>query len=283
MIADIAELPQPNEAFAWVQASAGTALVCRPLLDVAPHLFTTRPWSLGSPENGEAAPAWREIAGALRCDPDRLVRLRQVHGTRVVVARCPTSAQEEADIVVSNDPDLGLTVRAADCVPLLVADCRTGAVAAAHAGWRGLAAGVPGAVVAAMKRAFGSAPRDLVAAAGPSIGACCYEVGGEVRQRFAQGGFGEAALDAWFSAHPAVWARNPPMPGLNASGGRDRWFFDGWAAARDQLIAAGLDRGRIFVAELCTASHPTALCSYRREAAAAGRLVGAIRSRSPRP
>src|SRR6185369_8757412 len=163
---------QPSGGFEWVQAAGGQALVCRPLSPSAAHLFTTREWALGS--RAEAADEdWQPVAASLGVDPDHLVRLRQVHGAAVVVRRVgdppPAIARPDADIVVSNDPSNALAIQTADCVPLLIADPATGAIAAAHAGWRGLAAGVPGVTVAALAREFGSAPADLVAAVGPSI------------------------------------------------------------------------------------------------------------------
>src|SRR5262249_2256482 len=135
--------------------------------------------------------------------------------------------------------------------------------------------------VAALRRHFGSRPQDLIAAVGPSIGACCYEVGPDVVQRFQRAGFGGDRLGAWFLDGPAQLPGNPSMPGLTPRA--DHWFFEGWAASRDQLIGAGVPVAQIFVAELCTASHPATLCSYRRDGAPAGRLAGAIRRRLPRP
>ena len=92
-------------------------------------------------------------------------------------------------------------MQSADCVPLLIVDPTTRAVCAAHAGWRGLAAGVPLAAVQALKKNFGSRSADLFVAIGPSIGACCYEVGRDVREAFSSG-FSDDDLDRWFSVEP---------------------------------------------------------------------------------
>jgi hypothetical protein len=257
---DIRKLPQPNEAFAWLQAAAGPALVCRPLEQVAPHLFTTRHWSLGAQDDQGEGAKWGEVAEAIGCAQEDLVRVNQVHGNGVLIARERTKTVSDADIILSSDPALGLAVRSADCVPLLIADRRTGAVAAAHSGWRGIAARVAETTVGALAGEFGSRPGDLMAAAGPSIGASCYEVGADVKERFAAR-FDAADLARWFS--PARRA--------------DHWLFDQWRATRDQLAAAGIDPSRIFIAELCTASHPDVFCSYRRDGSGAGRLAGAIR------
>ncbi len=276
-------LPKPNDGFAWVQAAAGPALVCSELQPLADHLFATRAWTIGAASGDQQAEGWGEVARAMRVEPRRLVRVRQVHGDAVVVARRGLAHDRdhhrEADVIVSDDPSLALAIQTADCVPLLVADGRTGAVAAAHAGWRGLAARVPQVAVTTLAREFGSRPADLVAAIGPSITACCYEVGVDVREAFARGGFAEAGLRRWFFASPQPTDGNPSMPGLPQAPRANHWFCDVWAATRHQLEEAGIPPHRIHVAELCTASHPGTLCSYRRDGLGAGRIAGAIRAR----
>ncbi|HVB38589.1 MAG TPA: laccase domain-containing protein, partial [Vicinamibacterales bacterium] len=123
--------------------------------------------------------AWSRLAAAFGRPASALVRLRQVHGADVLVGRRGDTmlpGAMPADIVVTDDPDAVLLVQVADCVPLLLADCRRGVVAAAHAGWRGTAAGVPRIAVRALMESFGTRPADLVAVIGPSIGPCCYQV-----------------------------------------------------------------------------------------------------------
>jgi polyphenol oxidase len=256
------------EGFEWVDAPGGPALVCQPLHRIAPHFFTTRSWVLGTRDaNGGTDQAWAQVAAAMNLPPSRLLRLRQVHGDAVVVHRrgdALPAPPREADIILTDDPDVALAVQTADCVPLLLADPRSGAVAAAHAGWRGLAAGVPGVAVAAMTRAFGSRPHDLVAALGPSISAARYEVGDEVRARFEASGVTAPALEAWFPVRT--------RPG--------HWLFDGWRAASDRLLAAGVPADHVHASALCTAEHADLLCSYRRDNRAAGRMAAVIRRQS---
>jgi purine-nucleoside/S-methyl-5'-thioadenosine phosphorylase / adenosine deaminase len=257
--------PQPSDGFVWVQAAGGPALVCGPLRPLADHLFTTRDWALGSGLGSDDE--WAPVAGSVGVDLAHLVRLRQVHGAGVVVRRLgdplPSGWRPEADIVVSNDPRVAIAIQTADCVPLLIADSRTGAVAAAHGGWRGLAAGVPSAAVAALAREFDARPTDLVVAVGPSISAPAYEVGPDVAERFTGAGFDGDRLARWFS-----------------DGDREgRWQFDGWQAAADQLAAAGVPSHQIHIAGLCTAAYPSLFCSYRRDGKGAGRMAAAIRCR----
>jgi YfiH family protein len=198
--------------------------------------------------------------------------VHQVHGAAVVVRRAGdpprgVAALPPADILVADDPSIALAIQTADCVPLLIADRRTGAVAAAHAGWRGLAARVPEITVRALAEAFGSRPADLVAAVGPSISAARYEVGSEVRDQFERAGFSGDRLAGWF------------LPGTRDG----HWQFDGWAAARDQLNASGVPADQLHLAGLCTAGDPDLLCSYRRDGTAAGRIAAAIRTAPRRP
>jgi YfiH family protein len=265
-------LPKPSDGFSWVQAAPGPALVCTALEPHA-HLFTTRAWPLGASAHGDRT-AWADVADALGADSGELVRVHQVHGVHVFACkradvtrkRTATSSDRplpDADIIVSNDPSIVLAVQAADCVPLLIADSRIGAVAAAHAGWRGLAAGVPRVAVAALTDAFGSRPANLVAAIGPSISAARYEVDDIVRAAFVRAGHDERSLRRWL------------LEGTRPA----HWQFDGWASARDQLVLAGVPAARIHASELCTASHPETLPSYRRDGSGAGRIAAAIRAR----
>ncbi|HVH27117.1 MAG TPA: peptidoglycan editing factor PgeF [Vicinamibacterales bacterium] len=278
MMFDI-RLPQPNDTFQWVQVASRHALVCQALRPFAIHLMTTREWALGGRPGADENHAWTEVEHAMG---SALVRVRQVHGADVLVLRrddeLPTTWGPVADIVLSNNPGVAVAIQTADCVPLLIADRRTGSVAAAHAGWRGLAAGVPGVTVEAMTRAFSSVPADLIVAAGPSIGACCYEVGPDVRERFTRAGWPEAALERWFANYARPTPANPSMPGLRAPR-PGHPYFDAALSTRDQLEAAGVPAGQIFLADLCTASHPGALCSYRRDGTNAGRMAATIRAR----
>ncbi len=125
---------------------------------------------------------------------------------------------------------------------------------------------------------FGTRPADLIVAIGPSIGACCYEVGVDVREALRAAGFGDGELARWFFDAPQPTAVNPSMSSVSSARRPNHWFFDGWAAARHQLERAGVPPDRIHVASLCTGSHPDLFCSYRRDGKPAGRMAGAIRS-----
>jgi YfiH family protein len=220
--------------------------------------------------------------------PDRFITLNQVHGRRVITIPrgfdgaalvAVQTNRPDADGIVSAEPDLALVVRAADCVPLLMADRRTGVVAAVHAGWRGTAARVALAALETMGRDFGSRPEDVVVAIGPAIGPCCYEVGTDVVDAFASAGHERYLIERWFLAAPAPRGGFRPVPSAT-DGARMRLDVPG--ANRDQLILAGVPEGNIQLAGLCTAMHLDVLTSYRAEKERAGRIAGVIRASKAR-
>jgi polyphenol oxidase len=279
-------LPTPAPSFVWRSFDGRPGLVCQPLESTAAHVFTTAAWPLGSRSSEcTAGDGWGLVARAVGVIDDRLVRVRQVHGTTVVVGPLESDqSQPDGDIIIMREDRLAAAVQVADCAPLLMADAVSGAVAAVHAGWRGMAARAPQAAIRALEREFGVNSANLLVALGPSIGVCCYEVGLDVRDAFAASGFDESVLRRWFVEHPASSAANPTMPSVRAQARRaDRWFFDGWSAVRAQLIEAGVPEGAIFSSDLCTASHADVFCSYRRDGSPSGRLAGAIRCDGRRP
>ncbi|HKJ07561.1 MAG TPA: peptidoglycan editing factor PgeF [Gammaproteobacteria bacterium] len=180
--------------------------------------------------------------------PDEPCWLRQVHGVRVMAAAAGKPSTE-ADGAWTGTPGRVCAVLTADCLPVLFCDRRGTRVAAAHAGWRGLAAGV----LEATLRAMGVAPQELLAWLGPAIGPAAFEVGAEVRDAFvgADAGAGEA-----FQAGPD-----------------GRWYADLYALARRRLAAAGVVE--VYGGGLCTYSDPERFYSYRRDGAT-GRMASLI-------
>jgi len=180
----------------------------------------------------------------------RLLLLRQIHGATVAAA--PWEDPPEADAAVADAPGLVLGIQTADCLPLLLVDPGRGLVAAAHAGWRGTAARVAEQALGALT-ARGSEPRDVIAALGPCIGRCCYEVGEELRQAFGPGGA------AFF------------YPGPN---GKPR--LDVRAANLRQLLDAGVAAEAIHQLPDCTRCRPDLYHSYRRDGSGSGRMISFV-------
>ena len=258
-------VPPLPDSFEWTTESWGLGLRCRALLPFAAHVFTTRQMAFTSPDDE------RDVSLAIGAES--LALARQVHGRKAIVVRGGTAVpanRPEADALVSNSAIVAVAVRVADCVPLLIADRRHTVVAAVHAGWRGTAARVAVAAVEAMSREFGSQPADLIAAIGPSIGACCYEVGTELVDAFAAAGHERYLIDRWFLAPP-------PRRGSHE---RATLRLDVVGANRDQLVLAGVPEEQIHLSGLCTAMHLDVFTSYRAEKEKAGRLVAAIRAKS---
>ena len=248
--------PKPIGAFEWTQEPWGRALRCSRL--PAPHVFTSRDLQLRD-DQGE----WAAVAGSLRVSTDRLLLVKQVHGMQVAVARRGRAAawmRAEADIIVSDDPEVAIGVRVADCAPVLLFDAKRKVAGAVHAGWRGAAAGAAPKGVAAMTREFQSNPADILVAIGPCLGQCCGEVGPEVVDAFRAGGAAEDSIGAWFKA-----------------GNRDRSLLDLERANREQLELAGVPSANIFGSGLCTKTYHERLHSYRAHRESAGRLLAAIR------
>jgi polyphenol oxidase len=251
--------PKPTGAFEWTQEPWGRALKCTRL--AAPHLFTSRDVRLRDDEA-----EWAAVSRSLGVAPDRLLQVKQVHGIHVAVARRGRTAgwaRPQADVIITDDPDVAIGVRVADCAPVLLFDRRKNVVAAAHAGWRGAAADAAGAAVRALDREFKSHEVDIVAAIGPCLLGCCGEVGPEVVEAFRAGGADGRAIEAWF------------QPGAG-----DRSMLDLERANRDQLERAGVHPDNIFASGLCTRTHHDRLHSYRADRNGAGRLLGAIRTMS---
>lgn len=199
----------------------------------------------------------RRFAAKLEVDPARLYQTSQVHGSDVRAIEPGDDRlkvlHEHADALVAHDPSTAIGVRVADCVPVLLHEGATGVVAAVHAGWRGVVSGVVQAALAQLAiRARGS--RDIVAAIGPSIGPCCFEVGEEVAS---------AILDA------------APADGVVLRD-REKPHVDLRRAVRLQLRALGVADASIEDVPGCTKCDAERFFSHRRDGARSGRLIAAI-------
>jgi YfiH family protein len=185
----------------------------------------------------------------------------QVHGADVRVvrdsldARGPAGARgetEHCDALVTDAPGVLVGVKTADCVPILLGDARSRAVAAIHAGWRGTLALIVAKTIERMREQYGTRAVDIRAAIGPAARGCCYEVGAEVIEAFRESFPGGGELLTQTRAGHAL--------------------IDLQRANRQQLIAAGVSQERIHVAPLCTMCRTDLFFSYRREKSQHGRV-----------
>lgn len=196
----------------------------------------------------------RRLAAALGFDPARLVTSRQVHGDDVLIVDerfQPDGPLAEADIQITDRPGWLLSLRFADCVPVLLYAPHRRVVAAVHAGWRGTARRAPARALEAMRDAYDVAPGEVLAGIGPSIGPCCYEVGPDVAAAFRE------------------------FTGILGTGA-DRQTLDLWEANRQILLAAGVPAAQIELARLCTRCRSDLFFSHRAQGYPAGRFAGAI-------
>jgi len=216
-----------------------------------------------------------------------VVALRQIHSDIIhrVDAALPedasTDSTPQGDALFTRERGVLLVVQTADCIPILLADPKRRAVAAIHAGWRGTLSRIVAKTLGRMQMEFGTRPEDVIAALGPGIGQCCYEVGPEVAKEFQaqfpnardwfEGPFDSLASDEtdpnwlpWLTMKPP--GHQPPPP---------RVRLDLIAANRGILVGAGVAPRNISSSGLCTACRSELLFSFRRERTT-GRMMAAI-------
>jgi hypothetical protein len=210
---------------------------------------------------------WRRLEAAAGL-PDRgWALLSQVHGARVERigaggAFCHHRRNHpEADAMATDRPGLVLGVLTADCLPVVLAVPESGAIAIAHAGWRGTLEGVVPAAVRELCALAGAGPTNVVAALGPAIGDCCYSVGDEVREAF-RGRWGAALTRGIFTR-------------------ADGWRLDLQAANLRQLREAGVPARAVTAVPLCTSCRRELFFSYRRDGRRSGRMLNFVTASSP--
>lgn len=191
------------------------------------------------------------------CAPESIFDVWQIHSADVVCATAPRPVDEsyrQADIILTDQPNVSLFMRFADCVPILLHDPRKGVIGIAHAGWMGTLRDVAKVTVAAMEKNYGSNPADVVAGIGPSIGADHYEIGADVILQVMQKYADEA--ERVLTSHAG------------------KIHFNLWEANRLSLERAGV--GQIEVSGICTACHTEDWFSHRAEKGRTGRFGALI-------
>jgi purine-nucleoside/S-methyl-5'-thioadenosine phosphorylase / adenosine deaminase len=184
------------------------------------------------------------------------------------------------DGLITNLPGVVLTVRTADCIPVLIVDRKRKAVGAFHAGWRGTFARIVEKGVGETRAKFGSEPKDLLAAIGPGVHRCCYEVAEDFKQRWqAQFAYSDELFEEIFDSnslhvkYPLLFM-NQRAPGHGAPA--MTLHLDLIEANRRQLMDAGVPERNIWVSELCTSCRTDLLFSHRAEHGKTGRMMAAI-------
>ena len=224
------------------------------------HAFTTRQNGLGGRANGFKTPEdWKTVAEALGIAYDRLITLNQVHGETIVrvdgTANARAMMQVQADAMITDAPGIAVGVETADCVPILLFDPGTPAIAAVHAGWRSTVRKIVQKAVKRMQEEFGSDPSKMIAAIGPAIGPECYEVDdvvmGPVMQSF------------------SFWKE------VSSPRGNGRWSLDLVNANRLELMQSGLAENNIHILGMCTSCRKDLFFSFRAEGRT-GRMLSVI-------
>ncbi|MGA2000125.1 MAG: peptidoglycan editing factor PgeF [Terriglobales bacterium] len=223
-----------------------------------------------------------QALGAIRDDGATWpsVGMRQVHSSVIHRVDEVPARPLQGDGLITNRSGMVLAVRAADCLPVLMADPVRRAVGAFHAGWRGTLARIVEKGVGEFRRQFGSDPADMMAAIGPGIHRCCYQVGEDLRDKFGSQFFYAGELfEEVFSSDPV--RRKYPLLFMNqrapGHGEPPRTaHLDLVEANRRQLLEAGVRQENIWISDLCTSCRTDLLFSHRREKGVTGRMVGAI-------
>jgi hypothetical protein len=222
----------------------------------------------------------RELAGPKDA---RLVTLRQIHSGLVHIVKSRDTVPNGAlkgDGIITTRKDVVLAILVADCVPVLLADAKRGVIGAFHAGWRGTVKRIVERGVGSMRAVLGAKAKDLYAAIGPCIHACCYAVGDEVMDEFrSQFTYADKLFSEVYDRDP-IKEKYPLLfltaraPGHSNIGPQNH--LDLVEANRRQLLDAGIPSTHIWAAEECTSCRTDLLFSHRAEAGYAGRMMAAI-------
>jgi YfiH family protein len=228
-------------------------------LEIVQYAFTTRQNGLGARVLGlKQADDWKPVADAFGIAPDRMVTVNQVHGVgilRIDGSNYRSARSLDADAMITRERGIAIGVETADCVPILLVDPASPAVAAVHAGWRSTVQRIVQKAVESMAAEFGSDASRIIAAIGPAICGKCYEVD-------------EPVMGPVRTAFP-YWKE------VASPRGQDKWSLDLGRLNRRELIEAGLPPVNIYSFGLCTSCNPDLFYSFRREGRT-GRMLSVV-------
>lgn len=196
------------------------------------------------------------LVNTLNFTRKQIVSPKQTHGANIGIVKTENDIFPDTDALITNVPNLCIFIRTADCVPILLFDPVSKAIAAIHSGWKGTVQKISKHTIELMKREFGTNPMDIIAGIGPSIGPKVYEVGPEVIDQFNES-FGMNYCSS---------------PIKNSKKG----LLDLWKANKKILLNSGIPENQIEIAEICTYSNPELFFSARRDGLKTGRLATGI-------
>ncbi len=215
------------------------------------HFISSMEGNIGLEESTNTGKQNRYRLGqSVGFNPKQMVLAHQTHSSNITIVKQHDTGKgafnnhsrlPNTDALITNIPEICLTILTADCVPILLFDPVCAVIAAAHAGWRGTVENISGKTIEQMKKVFGSQPKDILVGIGPSIGPCCFEIGEEVAELFK------------IKIHDSV---------LQKKSGK--WFANLWDANKYQLIQTGVLSEHIEIAEICTACPNSDFFSYRQ-------------------
>jgi len=213
-----------------------------------------------------------------------LVTLRQVHSDIIHIVEAAASGPLAGDGLITSSPGIALAVMAADCLPVMLVDKKNRVAGVFHAGWRGTVGRIAEKGFGTMRRHFGSTSQDIEAAVGPGIGACCYEVGEELKNKFeSQFAYGSELFHQVFESNPV--REKYPLLFMNARAPghgdlRPKLHLDLAEANRRQLLALGIPEKQTSISKQCTACHTRKFFSHRAEKGKTGRMMAVVGIRS---
>jgi YfiH family protein len=211
---------------------------------------------------------WGKLAGSFAIPIENFLVLNQVHGDDILIIKSNESYSSSCnelnyDATITSRHGMALCIKTADCVPVFFVDKKKKVIAAVHAGWRGTALGIAAKVIQVMQSKYNSLPQDILAAIGPSIGFCCYEVDSVVADNFA--------------VHKGKNNFLFPVSGKN------KWMLDLPEANHQQILDCGVPESNIELSGLCTVCNQDLFFSHRGSGGITGRQINFLMLKEVNP
>lgn len=204
---------------------------------------------------------WRILAEAFGIDVAQFLVVSQVHGEKILTIDRPLgelafSGPRQFDAIITDQPGVAIGIKTADCVPIFFADKVRRIIGVAHAGWRGTALSIAAKLMDALTAGFACRADDIIAAIGPAIGSCCYQVDEPVHNAMKT----HKSRESFFS------------PGRE----RGKWMLDLALANKLQIMERGIPDKNIYIADYCTSCNRDMFYSHRGEGGNTGRQLNFI-------